>query len=182
MPETYVALLRGVNVGGKNKLPMKDLVALCGEIGCRDVRAYIQSGNVIFSADAAVESSLPVTISERIADRFGLRVPVVLRSADDMAEIVRGNPFLEAGASKETLHVLFLADRPPASTVENLDPDRSLPDQFVVRGREVYLRLTSGVAGTKLSTGYFDAKLATTSTARNWRTVTALLALMSGAS
>jgi len=180
MPETYLALLRGVNVGGKNKLPMKGLVELCREIGCGEVRTYIQSGNVIFQADPAVESALPAMISAGIAARYELRVPVVVRTAGRMAEIVRANPFLEAGVPEETLHVMFLADQPAAGRIDSLDPDRSPPDRFAVRGSDIYLWLPNGVAETKLSTGYFDARLATTSTGRNWRTVTTLLALMTG--
>jgi uncharacterized protein (DUF1697 family) len=178
MMTTYLALLRGVNVGGKNKLPMQDLITLFGEAGCHEVRTYIQSGNVIFRADPAIAASLPGIVTARIAERFGLRVPVLLRTAAEMAEVVRHNPFLAAETAEETLHVLFLATQPNARSVDELDPDRSPPDAFSVRGREIYLRLPNGVARTKLSTDYFDAKLATTSTGRNWRTVTTLLALM----
>jgi uncharacterized protein (DUF1697 family) len=178
MPETYLALLRGVNVGGKNKLPMKDLITMFGEAGCRDVQTYIQSGNVIFTADSVGIELLPGTISARIAERFSYRVPLVLRSAAQLAEVVRHNPFIPAGAAEDTLHVMFLAARPSALRIDSLDPDRSPPDQFSVCGQEIYLRLPNGVAQSKLSTGYFDAKLGTTSTARNWRTVTKLLELM----
>jgi uncharacterized protein (DUF1697 family) len=171
-------LLRGVNVGGKNKLPMKDLTVMFGEAGCSEVRTYIQSGNVIFRADPAVAEILPGSISARIAERFALRVPLVVRTTAQMAEVVASNPFLAAGAPEETLHVLFLADQPDAGNVADLDPDRSPPDQFMVRGREVYLRLPNGAGNTKLGSGYFDAKLATIGTQRNWRTVTTLLTLM----
>ncbi len=182
MAETYLALLRGVNVGGKNKLPMKALVEICCGIGCGDVRTYIQSGNAIFSADPAIQSTLAALISAEIARRLALRVPVVVRSATELAETVRANPFLEAGAPEEALHVLFLAGQPEAGRVGALDPDRSPPDRFAVRGREVYLWLPNGVAETKLSTAYFDAKLATISTGRNWRTLTTLLGLMTESS
>ncbi len=178
MPATYLALLRGINVGGKNKLPMKDLIDLFGEAGCRHVRTYIQSGNVIFSADPDLVASLPGLITARIAECFGYRVPVVMRTAAQIGEVIRNNPFVEAGAAEDTLHVLFLADQPSARSVDDLDPDRSPSDVFIVRGREVYLRLPTGVARTKLTNDYFDAKLATTSTGRNWRTVTKLFELM----
>jgi uncharacterized protein (DUF1697 family) len=179
-PTTHLALLRGVNVGGRNALPMRDLVELFVEAGCRDVRTHIQSGNVLFTADPHAVEPLPGLITARIAERFGYRVPVVLRTADELAEVVRGNPFLEEGAAEAALHVLFLADRPEARRVAALDPDRSPPDAFVVRGREVYLRLPNGAARTKLTADYFDAALATTGTQRNWRTVTTLLALTGG--
>jgi uncharacterized protein (DUF1697 family) len=108
-------------------------------------------------------------------------VPVVLRSAAELRAVVRGNPFLEAGADPATLHVAFLADRPTAAAAASLDPARSPPDAFAVRGREVYLHLPNGGARSKLTTAWLDARLDTVSTVRNWRTVERLLALASGA-
>lgn len=178
MQETYVALLRGINVGGKNKLPMKDLTAMFVEARCADVRPYIQSGNIIFSAPRGVTTQLPGLIAAKIAERFGFRTPVVLRTAEQIGAVLLGNPFLDAGAAETELHVAFLADSPAKEQVQNLDPDRSPPDTFEVRGREIYLRLPNGVARSKLTNAYFDSKLATTSTIRNWRTVTKLFELM----
>ncbi len=178
MPATYLALLRGINVGGKNKLPMNDLRDLFAQVGCRDIQTYIQSGNVIFSADPATVAPLPGLITTQIVERFGYRVPLMLRTAEEMGDVIRHNPFIAAGASKDALHVLFLAGSPEASRVADLDPDRSPPDAFAVRGQEVYLRLPNGAGRTKLTNGYFDTKLATISTGRNWRTVTTLFALM----
>jgi uncharacterized protein (DUF1697 family) len=93
---------------------------------------------------------------------------------------VRGNPFLEAGADIGTLHVAILADAPAAAKVKALDPDRSPPDAFAVRGREIYLQCPNGYGRTKLTNAYFDSKLATTSTVRNWRTVLKLVELAGG--
>ncbi|MGI8552147.1 MAG: DUF1697 domain-containing protein [Dehalococcoidia bacterium] len=180
MGATYLALLRGINVGGKNKLPMKDLLEIFVEAGCRDALGYIQSGNVIFNADPSVVASLAGVISAQIAGRFSYRVPVVLRTAEQIGEVIRNNPFVEAGADEATLHILFLLELPPADSVDGLDPDRSPPDAFSVRGREVYLRLPNGAGRTKLTNAYFDAKLSTTSTGRNWRTVKTLFELMQG--
>jgi len=180
MSVTYLALLRGINVGGKNKLPMKDLVDVFVEACCDDVRTYIQSGNVIFSADPRVAAGLPVIVATRIAERFGCRTPVLLRTVEQLRDVILNNPFLPAGAAEETLHVLFLADLPSPRRVDDLDPDRSPPDSFIVRGQEIYLQLPRGVAPSRLTNDYFDSKLATTTTARNWRTVTRLLDLMGG--
>lgn len=177
---TYLALLRGINLGGKNKLPMKDLRDMFVEAGSDDVQTYIQSGNVIFRADPSVAAGLPVVIAAQIAERFGYRTPVLLRTAEQLRDVVVNNPFLQAGAAEESLHVMFLADLPSPRQVDGLDPDRSPPDRFIVRGQEIYLQLPRGVANSKLTNAYFDAKLATTSTGRNWRTVTTLLDLMEG--
>ena len=180
MDAAYLALLRGINVGGNNKLPMNELRDLFVAAGCRDVRTYIQSGNVIFRADPHIVASLPDIMTTHIAQRFGYRVPLVVRTAAQIGDVIEHNPFIVEGAPVETLHVLFLADLPPAPRLAALDPDRSSPDTFAVRGQEIYLRLPHGAARTKLTNAYFDAALATTSTARNWRTVTTLHALMDG--
>lgn len=176
-PQPYVALLRGINLGDKNKLPMKDLVAIFSAAGCSDVQTYIQSGNVVFRAAAGLAASLAGRISSDVAKRLGLSIPVVLRTASQLAETLDNNPFLALGAPEGTLHVMFLASQPAAGAVAGLDPDRSPGDTFAVRGREIYLRLPNGVAPSKLTNAYFDAKLSTTSTARNWRTVTKLYEL-----
>ena len=175
---TYVALLRGINVGGNNKLPMKDLAALVTACGGRDVRTYIQSGNVVFGAAARVdEKALATKLSERIAADHGLAIPVVLRSAAELARAAERNPFLAAGKAIETLHVMFLADAPDKAAVTSLDPRRSPPDELAVVGREIYLHLPNGAGRSKLTNAYFDAKLKTVSTARNWRTLLALIEL-----
>jgi|SRR6185312_708757 len=141
---------------------------------------YIQRGNVIFDARADVAARLPDAIACRIADRFGYPTPVVLRTAEDLAAVIANNPFLREGCEDEDLHVYFLADPPDSRRVGQLDPDRSPPGRFEVRGREVYLRLPNGMGRTKLTNAYLDSKLATISTGRNWRTVTKLLDLMGG--
>ena len=112
-----------------------------------------------------------------IAAQFGHRPPVLLRSAEELAETVRGNPFLPAGEYEKFLHVMFLEGHPEAVRIASLDPDRSPPDTFVVRGREIYLRCPNGAGGTKLTNAWFDSRLATISTGRNWRTVLKLLEL-----
>jgi len=167
----HVALLRGVNVGGKSSLPMKQLVALFLEAGCSDVRTYIQSGNVVFNATGARAKRLPALISSAIADRLGLRAPVIVRTAEELQAVASANPWLRAGMDSKALHVVFLAERPSAAQVAALDPKRSPPDEFRVKGREIYLCCPNGIARTRLSNAYFDSVLGTVSTMRNWRTV-----------
>ncbi len=164
---THLALLRGINVGGKNMLPMKELVEIFLDVGCSDVRTYIQSGNVIFNAPPRLLESLRGAVEQRIAAQFGYQIPIVLRTASQLAEAIGNNPFLKPGA-----------DLPTPQAIAKLDPERSRPDTFVVHNREVYLHLPNGVAGTKVTNSYFDSKLATVSTGRNWATVLKLLELM----
>jgi uncharacterized protein (DUF1697 family) len=178
--DVYVALLRGINVGGKNRLPMAVLVTMFADAGCSEVRTYIQSGNVVLRATAAIASRVPSAVAKVVERRFGFRAPVVMRTAGELAAIVRGNPFVRVGVDEKALHVMFLADRPSARKIAELDPDRSPGDAFEVHGREIYLFCPNGVARTKLTNPYFDTKLATTSTMRNWRTVQTLVEMTQG--
>lgn len=171
----FVALLRGINVGGRNKLPMADLAAVFTDAGCDNVQTYIQSGNVVFRASAATATRIPTVVAKRIADGFGLQVPVVLRSADELSMVADNNPFLRVGADPAQLHVAFLESAPGKPQVAALDPNRSPPDAFRVRGREIYLHLPNGVARTKLTNAYLDTTLKSVSTVRNWRTVLKLV-------
>jgi len=175
---TSVALLRGLNLGSKNRISMTDLAQMFMEAGCTDVRTFIQSGNVIFKASPSKLEKLPALIAKCIEERFGFKIPVVLRTAEQLGETIQNNPFLKAGAAEDMLHVYFLAALPDAGNVKGLDAARSLPDAFSVRGRDVYVQLPNGMARTKLSNAYFDSRLATISTARNWRTVLKLFELM----
>jgi uncharacterized protein (DUF1697 family) len=178
--EPYVTLLRGINVGGKNRVPMADLVALVQAAGGRDVTTYIQSGNAVFHATAAVASRMPSLLEKALADRLGLTVPVVVRSADALRAVSAGNPFLSEGADPALLHVAFLAAKPDAAQAASLDPDRSPPDRVVVHGSEAYLHLPNGVGKTRYTSAYLDARLGTVGTLRNWRTVLALVDLCGG--
>ena len=172
---THIALLRGINVGGKNKLPMEGLRAIFKAQGCASVRTYIQSGNVVFENPEA--TNLAERISKAITERFGYSVPVVLRTAAEFNQAAANNPFLRRGADPKALHVGFLSTAPPSEAVQALDPNRSPPDEFVVLGREIYLHCPNGVARSKLTNAWFDSKLGVVSTMRNWNTVTKLLAL-----
>jgi uncharacterized protein (DUF1697 family) len=173
----HVALLRGINVGGKNKLAMKELAAMFVAAGASDVRTLIQSGNVVCRAPNGVAKRLSSAVSAAILEGHGYRVPVIMRTASELAEVVKSNPFLRGGADPGTLHVAFLLDVPTPARVSALDPKRSPPDELTVRGRDIYLRLPGGVAPSKLTNAYFDATLGTTSTVRNWRTVLKLIEL-----
>ena len=176
--QSYVALLRGVNVGGKHSLPMKQLVEMFCDARCLNVRSYIQSGNVVFAAPEKVAKGIASLLEKQIEARFGFSAPVILRARDELAKVARGNPFLKAGAPERELNVYFLADQPSAAAVKGLDPNRSAPDRFQVIGREIYLHTPNGMGRTKLTSAYFDSKLKTVATARNWATVLKLLQMM----
>jgi uncharacterized protein (DUF1697 family) len=177
MKVTHLALLRGINVGGKNALPMKELAQVFADAGCTDVRTYIQSGNVIFETPSGA-AKIADLVKTQIEKKFGYRIPVILRTSEQLLKTIRDNPFLKAGADAKTLHVYFLADSPSARLIAGLDPARSAPDAFHARGQEIYLHLPNGMARTKLTNAYFDSKLSTICTARNWATVLKLSEMM----
>ncbi|MGA2448756.1 MAG: DUF1697 domain-containing protein [Polyangiaceae bacterium] len=174
---TFVAMLRGVNVGGKHVLPMRDLVTMFHDAGCSHASAYIQSGNVVFRARASVASRVPDAVQRAIHARYKFGARPVVRTAEDLQRIAGDNPYLTWDRDGRTLHVAFLADAPTMDRVAALDRHRSPPDEFVVLGSEVYLRCPNGMAHSKLTNQYFDATLSTTSTVRNWRTVLKLAEL-----
>ena len=176
MPSSYLALLRGINVGGKNILPMKGLRELITDLGCENVTTYIQSGNVVFQAKA--EQELAGKIEAGILERFGVKSPVILRTLDELKRTVDGNPFLLEGSEESSLHVMFLKEQPSLERIKSLDPERSPGDRFAVVGRDIFLHLQNHAAKTKLTNAYFDSKLATISTGRNWRTVNRLREMM----
>jgi uncharacterized protein (DUF1697 family) len=162
----WVGLLRAVNVGGR-KLSMAAVVDAVSACGGADARTYLQSGNVVFSGSRAVASGLSAALSS-VA---GFDVPVLLRSAADMAGVVSGQPFDEPSSA---WHVTFLESAPAAGAVSALDPSAYGTDSFVVAGRHVYLRTPNGYGRTKLTNTFFERKLGMVATTRNWRTVCAL--------
>ncbi len=145
-------------------------------VGARDVRTYIQSGNVVFAAEAP--KSIVEAVTKEISTTYGYPGRIVLRSGEELRKAYEANPFQKSGASAENFHIYFLAEIPAAEAIKSLDPERSPGDSFAVVGREVYLHLPQGMARTKLTNAYFDAKLKTVSTARNWNTVSKLVAML----
>ena len=173
--QTHIALLRGINVGGHHKLPMKDLKGIFEAAGCTNVQTYIQSGNVVFEPAQAALDELPAQIGEAIEAAFGFSVPIVLRHVDELRQVVASNPFTGEDVDPKTLQIAFLQQAPTAEQIAELDPDRSPPDVFSVIGREIFCYYPNGVRRSKLTNTYFDSKLGTISTARNWRTTLKLL-------
>jgi uncharacterized protein (DUF1697 family) len=180
--EVYVALLRGINVGGKNSLPMKDLAGMFEKAGCGHVATYIQSGNVVFQADAKLAKQIPVAIAKAILKGFKMEIPIIVRSAKDLLRISKGNPFFKSGGTIDTVHVAFLSKNPNPKAIQLLDPKRSPGDEFRVIGSEIYLHCPHGFGRTRLTNQYFDSKLSTVSTIRNWKTVLKLLEMTKSAS
>ena len=177
---THVALLRGINLGPKNKVPKQTLLDVFEEAGAADARTYIQSGNVLFQAGDDLADDIATAVSAAILERLGLTVPVVIRSVAGLRRTIAANPFVAAGVPPDQLHVMFLSARPAPESVAGLDPARGAPDAFAVIDRAVYLHLPNGAARSKLTNDWFDRRLGVVSTSRNWRTTLTLLGLCEG--
>jgi uncharacterized protein (DUF1697 family) len=169
-----VALLRGVNLGGHNKVPMGELRDVVASLGFDDVSTFIQSGNVLFTSRATVT---PNVIEGAVRDAFGIDCAVMLRTSDELARVVKANPFPHADASR--LHVGFLAAKASAAKTTALDHDAFAPEEFAVIGAHEYLHLPNGMGRSKLP-GYLERRLGIPTTIRTWSTVTKLLDLARG--
>jgi uncharacterized protein (DUF1697 family) len=168
----YLALLRAVNVGGKNSVPMPALREAVEGLGYTDVSTYIQSGNVLFSAPRAVK---PHVLEAEITQRFGLEITVMLRTAREVAKVLGSNPF--AGEPTDKLHIGFMADKPPATIVRAIDTSGFAPELFTVVGREYWLFLPNGMGRTKLAP-FVTRRLGVPATVRTLKTVTKLADLL----
>ncbi|ACL17746.1 DUF1697 domain-containing protein [Methanosphaerula palustris] len=169
----FIALLRGINVGGHKQVRMGDLVELCRSLGFGAVRTHLQSGNVIFESLDENPAHLSLLIEEIIFEKLGFPVQVILRSSGELLRIVVDNPLVREGMSVDRLHVTFLSDLPPEAVRESMSGEAG-PDRYVIVGREVYLFCPDGYGRTTFTTTFFEKTLGIAATTRNWKTVIAL--------
>jgi uncharacterized protein (DUF1697 family) len=167
---TYIALFRGINVGGKNSLPMQELVALLAELGARDIRTYIQSGNAVFQNAEKDCSQLARQLAAAIKKRHGFAPHVLILGRDAIDRAIAENPFPEAAADPGSLHLVFLADLPRSPDLKKLDSLRAESERFHLRERVFYLHAPEGVGRSKLAANV-EKLLGVPATERNWRTV-----------
>lgn len=170
----YAALLRGINLGNHNKVPMTELRRLFDELGHTGVRSHLQSGNVVFGAASDDVPGLAAAIEERLARELGVTATVLLRTAGELDRIVGGNPFLTSEDDHTRLHVTFLADTPAPERVSALATPAGSVDELRTAGREVYLYCPNGYGRTKLNNAFLERRLGAPATTRNWRTVVRL--------
>jgi len=173
----YVALLRGINVGGNKKVPMAQLRQLLEGLGYTDVATLLQSGNAVFTAREKSPAKVVKQLEKAIAEEFGFEVSVILRTRDELAAAIKANPLPGAEDAPSRFLVTFLSDVPEKKRVQEIDPKAYLPDEFRVLGREIYARFPNGIGNSKLATVLSKPWLGVTPTARNWSTVTKLLEL-----
>jgi len=174
--KTWIVLLRGVNVGGNNKLPMKALAAVLEGIGLVDVRTYIQSGNVVFRGPGQKPEPLAAEIRAAILGKFGFEPAVLAIEAGEFSKAAAANPFPESTEELDgrTVHLFFLAQSPKSIPRERLDAVRIASERWQVKGKVLYLHCPEGFGTSKLAT-QAERILGVPATARNWRTVSTLL-------
>jgi uncharacterized protein (DUF1697 family) len=183
---SHVALLRGINLAGRNKVPMADLREVVASLGHTGVTTYIQSGNVLFSTEDADTAKLASELESAIADRFGISSAVVVLTRDELAEVLKGNPYADEPEPR-FVHVVFLSAEPPQDLLDRIAAAQSAaqakgsPDSVTVAGRALFLHTPGGYGTSELGKLLASVKSkGVTITARNWATACKLLALCDG--
>jgi uncharacterized protein (DUF1697 family) len=171
---TYIALLRGINVGGKHIIKMEALKALLIDIGLQDVVTYIQSGNIICNASKTNSVALATKISDAITAQYKFNVPVLVLDVNELNQIVSNNP-LHTPQNVAFLHVTLLNDTPMENNIATIPANNFLPNQFAIVNKAIYLLCPEGYSKCKLTNNYIEKKLFTTTTTRNWKTLLTLL-------
>jgi uncharacterized protein (DUF1697 family) len=174
--KTYIALFRGVNVGGNNVLPMKELVALLENIGSQNVKTYIQSGNAVFQNEEENALLLSNRISAAIKKSHGFEPQIVLLELEKIERAVGSNPFPEAESEPKTLHVHFLSSIPKNPDLDALESIKSGRERFALKDGVFYLHAPDGIGRSKLASNA-EKLLGVSMTGRNWRTVCKVMAM-----
>ena len=168
---TWIALFRGINVGGKNSLPMRDLKKLLEQLRCTDIRTYIQSGNVVFQASEGKGENLARRITAIVARDHDIDAPVIVIEPKALDKAIKANPFPDAVSNPKSLHLYFLAEKPNKPDIDALTRLKTDTESFAIKDRVLYLHTPKGFATSKLARA-IERKLGVDVTARNWRTVT----------
>ena len=177
--KTWIALFRGINVGGKNTLPMAKLRDDLETLKLKNVRTYIQSGNIVFDATAKTANSISKKIKRRIEDRHGFEPKILILSQDELVAAVEANPFPEAQSDPKTLHFFFLAQSASGPNVDAIESARKATENFKLADRVFYLHAPEGIGRSKLAANV-EKHLGVATTARNFRTVEKLMTMVGG--
>jgi len=168
---TYVALLRGINLGARNRLAMADLRTLLDDLGYDDVRTHLQSGNAVFATTTRSAAAVEKAVEAAIEKTTGLRIRVLVRSAAQLAKVLAADPLGGRATDHSRYMVVFLEKPVTKKALADVDPDSYLPEEFAVDGKHLYLWLPDGSHASKLARLMSEKKLGGAGTMRNWRTV-----------
>ena len=169
--QTYIALLRGINVSGKNIIKMEALRLAMQELAFAHVRTYIQSGNIIFNSKTTNTTTLAKCIKDKITTNFGFNVPVAVFNSAYLNNVINANPFLNY--NQQLLHVTFLSQIPKQDLVAKINGDFNT-DEFIIIDKHIYIFCPNGYGKTKLTNNFFENKLKLQATTRNWKTLETL--------
>jgi uncharacterized protein (DUF1697 family) len=176
---THIALLRGINLGSHNRIAMADLRGMLAELGYRDARTLVQSGNIVLSAELPADR-LARELQHEIAGRLGVHTPVVVRTREELAAVVALDPLGDVVDQHKLYQVSFLSAEPDRVTMQGIAALDLAPERFVHEGREIYAWHPEGIQRSRLAKLLTDKRLGVTATARNWNTVVKLLELADG--
>jgi uncharacterized protein (DUF1697 family) len=175
----YIAFLRGINVSGKHLIKMAELKLLFDNLGFKEAKTYIQSGNIIFKSEIDETKMIEKKIYEKIEKEFGFQVPVFVKSAGALRKVVENNPFIETnGQDINKLYVIFLNQTPNVANIARLNDFKNSEDKFKLTDDIVYLCCENGYGKTKLNNTFFENKLKVSATTRNWKTLEKMLKLL----
>jgi len=168
-----IAILRGINVGGKRKILMVDLKKILSKLGFEDMQTYIQSGNVIFNSTRKHDDlEFANEIEQSISNKYGFDVPVIVKTENKLNEAISSNPFFKKkDADIERLHLTFLKEIPEKEKLENIKSYDYSPDKFEINGNNVFVYCSGKYSDSKLTNKFFESKLKVSATTRNWKTV-----------
>ena len=170
--QTYITLLRGINVSGQKMIKMNNLLALFHSLNFKNAKTYVQSGNVVFQAENQNTAYLEEQIATAISKEFKFSVPVLVKDQSEWLWILQNNPFVnERNEDTTKLHVTLLAGEPEPDRITKIDASQYLPDEFRTAGNVIYLLCPNGYGRTKLHNNFFESKFKVTATTRNWKTV-----------
>jgi uncharacterized protein (DUF1697 family) len=173
----YIALLRGINVGGHKKVPMADLRAALADAGFEDVKTYVQSGNVALTAKERSPAKVGRRVEQAIEKAFGFDVAVVVRSREEIAALIEDDPLGDVATNPTYRVVVFLADKLDRERLADVDPEQFAPEAFALRDYEIVMWAPDGQRDSKLVKTLTEKRSGVVGTARNWKTVLKLLDL-----
>ena len=174
---TYIALLRGINVSGQKKIKMADLRTHLSELAYADIRTYIQSGNIVFSSPLREIPVLEAQIVEKIQEKYGFDVPVMIREPKDFTSVLERNPMPAERYDHKRLYATFLDEEPASEKLQKLAEVDYSPEEYIVDGRMIYFYSPHGYGRAKMNNNFFEQKLKVKATTRNWNTVNKLLVM-----
>lgn len=176
--KTFIALLRGINVSGQKKIKMAELRVHLSELDLRNIRTYVQSGNVIFESIESDTTFLERQIEKKILEKYGFEVVVMVKMTGELIQVLENNPFINSRLRDTSrLYVTFLSNIPDQEQLSKLEAINYSPEEFVLDGKNIYFFSPQGYGKAKMNNNFFEQKLKVDATTRNWNTVNKLVAM-----